>query len=72
MGPHFGNVKKLVSRPMLEIVDSEDVLVSQLKAFNSAGFPHLVETNGDLKHVIPSTKVGALFVRAPDRSLGNE
>ena len=34
--------------------------------------PHLVETNGDVKHVIPSTKVGALFVRSQYRSSGNE
>jgi hypothetical protein len=59
----YGNVKKLVDRPMLEVVDSQDVLVSQLKAFRPGSFPHLIETFGEKSHEIPSSKTCALFVR---------
>jgi hypothetical protein len=38
----------------------------------SGDLAHLVETNGDVNHVTPSTKVGALFERAPDSGSGNE
>lgn len=62
----YGNVLKLVDRPMLDVVDSKDVAVSQLKAFRPGSFPHLIETFGEERHEIPSSKTCALFVRATD------
>ena len=59
----YGVVRKLVDRPMLDIVNSNDVLVSQLKTFSPGAFPHLTETSGQARAVIPSSKVCALFVR---------
>lgn len=59
----YGNVRKLVNRPMLEIVNSQDLVIAQLKAFRPGNFPHLTETCGQLASEIPSTKVCALFVR---------
>jgi hypothetical protein len=59
----YGNVKQLGSRPMLDIVSSDQVVVSQLKAFQSGGFPHVVETFGKAKIEIPSSMTCALFVR---------
>jgi hypothetical protein len=59
----YGNVKKLEDRPMLEIVDSTDVAVSQLKAFQPGRFPHIIETFGSTEHQVPSSKICALFVR---------
>ncbi|MFZ5830728.1 MAG: glycosyl hydrolase family 28-related protein, partial [Planctomycetota bacterium] len=59
----YGNVRKLEDRPMLEIVNSTDVAVSQLKAFQPGSFPHLIEVHGDQRYSIPSSKTVALFVR---------
>ena len=59
----YGNVRGLVDRPMLEIVNSQDVLVAQLKAFQPGNFPHLREISGQAKLEIPSSKTCALFVR---------
>ncbi|MBN1420832.1 MAG: FAD-dependent oxidoreductase [Planctomycetes bacterium] len=62
----YGNVRKLEDRPMLEIADSTDVVVSQLKAFAPGGFPHLRETSAGKEIEIPSTEACALFVRGPE------
>ena len=59
----YGNVKGLNDRAMLEVQNSQDVVVSQLKAFNPGSFPHLVERRGGEKNEIPSSKTCALFVR---------
>jgi hypothetical protein len=59
----YGNVLKLVGRPMLEIVNSQDLVVAQLKAFRSGDFPHVTETCGEATIEVPSTKMCALFVR---------
>jgi hypothetical protein len=59
----YGNVKKLVDRPMLDIVNSERVMICQLKAFTSGNFPHIRETwNGKMLE-IPSLKTCAIFKR---------
>jgi hypothetical protein len=58
-----GNVRKLQDRPMLSIVDSDDVVVSQLSAFQPGDFPHLIESHGSERRIIPSTKTCALFGR---------
>ena len=59
----YGNVKKLEDRPMLEVVDSTDIVVSQLKSFQPGSFPHVTETFRQGKISIPSSKTCALFVR---------
>lgn len=59
----YGNVRQLGDRPMLDVVNSQDVLVAQLKAFSPGGFPHLTETVSGVRNQIPSSKICALFVR---------
>ena len=59
----YGVVRNLVDRPMLEVVDSRDVLVAQLRTFSPGDFPHLVEVHGGTRQVIPSNQACALFVR---------
>jgi hypothetical protein len=60
----YGNVKGLSrDRPMLEVINSRDVIVSQLKAFSPDLFPHLRETFGGAQYLIPSSKICALYVR---------
>jgi hypothetical protein len=58
-----GNVRHLGELPMLEVVDSEAVVVSQVKAFQPSTFAHLIETRGPTKHTIPSSQPVAIFVR---------
>jgi hypothetical protein len=60
-----GNVRFLGDLPMLDVADSDDVVVSQVKAFQPSTFPHLVETRGSAKHTVPSSQPVALFVRDP-------
>lgn len=59
----YGNVMRLEHRPMLEVVDSRNIMVSQLKAFRPGAFPHLVETHDGKRVELPSTQPCALFVR---------
>lgn len=60
----YGNVKGLSSsRPMLEIFDSRNIAVSQLKAFFPGDFPHLKETIGEEVHSIPSSKPCVFYSR---------
>jgi hypothetical protein len=59
----YGNVRQLGDRPMLEVANSDRIMVSQLKAFSPGDFPHLVETRGQEIFVVPSSKTCALFVR---------
>lgn len=58
-----GNVRQLGDRPMREVVNSERILVSQLKAFFPGDFSHLVETRRQETSAVPSAKTVALFVR---------
>ena len=48
---------------MLDVVDCQDIAVSQLKAFQPSTFPHLIETRNLERIVAPSTKTIALFAR---------
>ncbi len=59
-----GNVRDLGDRPMLEIADSQNILVSQLKAFRPGSFPHISETHGGVTDLIPSNQPCALFQRS--------
>ncbi len=62
----YGNVMKLMDRPMLEVIDSTGIRVSQLKAFRPGDFPHVVEISGGETHELPSSKTCALFVRGAE------
>lgn len=59
----YGNVRQLGDRPMLEVVNARDVLVAQLKAFQPGSFPHIAETWGPVKAILPSAQACALFLR---------
>jgi hypothetical protein len=60
----YGNVKGLSSdRPMLEIVNSRNIMASQVKAFFPDVFPHIRETIGSVQNSIPSSKICALYIR---------
>ena len=58
-----GVVRKLGERPMIDVVNSKDVIVAQLKTFSPADFPHLTETIGETTKSVPSSKPCALFIR---------
>jgi hypothetical protein len=59
----YGVVRKLGERPMLEVVNSRDVAVSQLKTLNPGSYPHIIETFGPNMIAIPSSKTIAMFSR---------
>jgi len=60
----YGNVKGLgPDRPMLEIVNSRNIIVSQLKSFRPDVFPHLRETIRGVQYSIPSSRICALYFR---------
>jgi hypothetical protein len=59
----YGVVRKLGDRPMLQVVNSDRVVVSQLKAFQPSEFPHIRENFAGATLEIPSSKICALFVR---------
>ena len=59
----YGVVRNLSRRPMIEIINSNDIMVAQLKTFSPSDFLHLTETNGLEKNEIPSSKTCALFLR---------
>jgi hypothetical protein len=63
----YGNVRQLGDRPMLDVVNSNGIVVSQLKAFSPGDFPHLIETRGQENSAVPSAKTCALFVRQTER-----
>lgn len=60
---NYGVVRKLGERPMLEVVDSRNVVVSMLKTLNPGAYPHIVETFGGARTVLQSSKPCALFLR---------
>lgn len=68
----YGNVRQLGDKPMLEVANSNDLMVSQLKAFQPGGFPHITETSGPAKATVPSATACALFLREakPGRASG--
>jgi hypothetical protein len=68
----YGVVRKLGDRPMLDVVNSRDVTVSQLKTLQPGGFPHLTETVGQNRTILPSSKTCALFIRDSKGEPGNE
>ncbi len=61
-----GKEEPVWGKPMLEIVDSRDVLAAQVKAFSAGAFPHIVESFGGVRAEVPSSRACALFVRSGD------
>jgi hypothetical protein len=59
----YGNVLQLGDKPMLDVENSEDVVVAQLKAFRPGTFPHVTETIAQSKATVPSSRTCALMVR---------
>jgi hypothetical protein len=58
-----GNVATLENRPMVDVVNSMDVLVSQVKSFKTGSFPNLRETMGTFTAEIGSDRLAALYIR---------
>lgn len=59
----YGVVRHLKDRPMIEVIDSDDVQISQLQTFSPGDLAHLIETRRNAAFVVPSSKTCALFVR---------
>jgi hypothetical protein len=49
------------------VFNSNQIVVSQLKAFSPGEFPHLVETRGQENFTVPSSTACALFVRETEK-----
>jgi hypothetical protein len=58
-----GNVTTLEQRPMVDVVNSTNVLVSQAYSFKTGDFPNLRETIGTFTAQIPSGTAVALYLR---------
>jgi hypothetical protein len=58
-----GNVQTSKQRPFIDVVNSSNILITQVKSFKTGDFPQIRETFNDVKIEIPSTKVAALFIR---------
>lgn len=58
-----GNVMTGEGRPMIEVIDSKDVLISQAKSFKTGSFSQVRETYEGESAEIPSGRVAALVVR---------
>jgi len=59
-----GNIVDTNGRPMIDVVNSTDVLISQAKSFTTTGaFPNIRETIGTTVFEIPTTYMAALYSR---------
>jgi polygalacturonase len=58
-----GNIETAEQRPVMQITNCENVLISQIKSFQTGDFPQVNETRGDQNYAIPSNKAVALFIR---------
>jgi hypothetical protein len=58
-----GNVVTSYQRPMVDVVNCRNILISQAASFNTGNFPQIRETFGNEVAEVPSTKVAALFLR---------
>ena len=59
----YGVVRKLGEKPMLAVDNSNNVMVAQLKSLQTGTYPHVVETRGEQRIVIPGQQVCGLFER---------
>jgi hypothetical protein len=58
-----GNVLTSKQRPFIDVVNSRDVLISQVKSFKTDDFPQVRETFGTTTTEIASNKIAALYLR---------
>jgi hypothetical protein len=58
-----GNVQTAEKRPVIEIVDSSNIMISQIKSNRSGDFPQVREKAGESVFEIPSDRAVALFIR---------
>lgn len=58
-----GNVVTSEKRPMVDVVDSDDILISQAKSFKTGDFSQVREVRGKSAVEIPSDRAAALLVR---------
>lgn len=58
-----GNVLTSAKRPFIDVVNSRNVLITQVKSFKTADFPQIRETYEGRSMEIPSTRTAALFIR---------
>jgi hypothetical protein len=58
-----GNVLTSQQRPFIDVVNSRNVMVSQIKSFKTDNFPQIRETFGAQIMEISSKKTAALFIR---------
>lgn len=58
-----GLVTTAEKRPMMDVVNSRNVLITQARTFQAGDYPQVRETFGDVVNEIPSDRVAALFIR---------
>ena len=58
-----GNILTVEKRPVIEVRDSENILISQIKSFRTGNFPQIREINKGTTFEIGSDKTVGLFVR---------
>jgi len=58
-----GNVLTSAKRPFIDVVNSRNVLITQVKSFKTADFPQVRETYEGNSMEIPSSRTAALFIR---------
>jgi hypothetical protein len=58
-----GNVVTSKKRPFIDVVNSRNVMVTQVKSFKTGDFPQIRETFCNSSKEIPSDRVAALFLR---------
>jgi hypothetical protein len=58
-----GNITTAEKRPVMQIVNSENIMITQIKSFRTGDFPQVSETHGNETFEIPTSKTVALFLR---------
>jgi len=58
-----GNVLMDGTRPMIEVVNSEQVLISHAKSFRTGDFAQVREVRGESVVEVPSDRASALLAR---------
>jgi hypothetical protein len=58
-----GNVVTSNQRPMVDVINCKNILISQAASFNTGDFPQIRETIGNSVAEIPSNRIAALFLR---------
>lgn len=58
-----GNVVTAEKRPMVDVVDSDRILITHAKSFKTGDFPQVREVRGKTVFEVPSDRASALLVR---------